>query len=211
MGSSLMAQGLVAAYKTVNYEFQIHHLTTQFLQPGHGKLPLKFEVTRTNDAKNNAGRTVAISQTDKLIAIIVMSFIRRPILDNLSLNYQPKPPRVEEPIEDIDDTKFVGQGLIKAQYLGRKFGIKSLAPPFGVKLLDSPVTDPNASNFGDNKTYHWLKIPGISAERGHRIHHSGYAFHFLCRNIRAPRVKYTSIWNPEVFQIRRNSRDSFKL
>lgn len=125
MGGALMAQGLVAAYKTVSPEFQIHHLTTQFLQPTQGKLPIAFEITRTNDSKNNAGRTVSIVQKGSIVAVIVFSFIRKPILDKQSPNYQPHFPNyktIEEPDDEVDDMKYAGKGMIQAQGLGRTFG-----------------------------------------------------------------------------------------
>jgi acyl-CoA thioesterase-2 len=118
-----MAQALIAAYNTVNPEFQIHHLTSQFLHPSHKKPPLSFEVTRTNEGKNNATRTISIIQEGRGIVMIVMSFMRRPRLDNQSPNYQPHfPKNIPEPDEDIDDMKFAGAGMIQAQTLGRTFG-----------------------------------------------------------------------------------------
>jgi acyl-CoA thioesterase II len=126
MGGSLMAQAIVAACKTVDSEFHIHHLTSQFLYPARGEIPLRFEVARISDAKNNVGRTVSIVQKDKVNAFIVMSFIRRPILDDQSLNYQPHfPKNIEEPLEDVDDTTFTGQEMLQTQSLGRTFGIIS--------------------------------------------------------------------------------------
>ena len=118
-----MAQALIAAYKTVNPEFQIHHLTTQFLQPSRRKPQLRYEVTRTNEGKNNSTRTVSIIQEGKEIAAIVMSFMRRPRLDNQSPNYQPHfPKNITEPDDDIDDMRFLGAGMIQAQTLGRTYG-----------------------------------------------------------------------------------------
>lgn len=143
-----MAQALVAAYKTVNPDFQIHHLTTQFLQPAHGKLPLSFEVTRTNDSKNNAARTVSIIQKDRRIAVIVLSFIRRPILDKQSPNYQPHFPNyktIEEPDEEVDDMKFAGKGMLQAQGLGRTFSRIFRFAPIGTIADQTQTPTPQIS------------------------------------------------------------------
>jgi acyl-CoA thioesterase II len=113
-----MPQALLAAYKTIPETFQVHHLTTQFLHPGISKPTLTFEVIRTNDSKNNATRNVHIFQSGKHLATLCMSFIRKPLIENLSMSYQPKMPAfVDEPDESIDDIGHLSLGILKAQSL----------------------------------------------------------------------------------------------
>jgi acyl-CoA thioesterase-2 len=120
MGAILMPQALLAAYKTVPESFQIHHLTSQFFHPGLAKWPLKFEVIRTNDSKNQTARTVHLIQNSRRIASMTMSFIRKPLVDNLSLSYQSAMPRdvnIPEPDETINDLKNFTEGILQAEAL----------------------------------------------------------------------------------------------
>lgn len=49
-----------------------------------------------------------------------MDFIRRPILDGLSLNYQARfPEGIEPPDKEVDDLKFYAKGFLYGQGLGR--------------------------------------------------------------------------------------------
>jgi len=113
-----MPEAMIAAYNTIPKEFQIHQLTAQFFHGGQSKSPLTFEVVRSNDTKNGAGRIVNINQNEKLLAIIVMSFMRKPLLDGLSLSYEPAMPLgITEPQDDQDDIKHVNKGIISGQAL----------------------------------------------------------------------------------------------
>ena len=115
-----MALGLTAAYSTVPSDFHVHHITTQFVQPGAKDTTLTFDVTRSSDSKNNAARIVFISQLGTRISMMTIDFIRRPILDGLSLNYQTQfPEGIEPPDDEINDMKFLGKGLLHAHILGR--------------------------------------------------------------------------------------------
>jgi acyl-CoA thioesterase-2 len=118
MGAILMPQAILAAYKTLPSEFQIHHLAAQFFHAGVYKPTLIFEVSRTSDSKNNAARTVHLLQSGRRIATIAISFIRKPLKDNLSLSYQPRMPEdIDEPDEGLDDIWAIGKGIVQGQAL----------------------------------------------------------------------------------------------
>ncbi|KAH8601674.1 thioesterase-like superfamily-domain-containing protein [Bisporella sp. PMI_857] len=156
MGSMLLAQSMKAAYSTIPSDFQIHHISTQFFHAGNGKLSLAFEVVRTTDGKNNAGRIVHVSQEQKPICMMTMSFIRKPLLDGLSLKYQNVIPKIEEPDDEINDMKFLSMGILSAQHMARKI-------------------KPEATNFEEHKSYAYIKVSGISDPAGAVNHHCGLA------------------------------------
>lgn len=135
-----MALGLMAAYNTVPVDFQVHHITAQFVQPGAKDTTLTFDVNRSSDRKNNAARIVFISQLGTRISMMTIDFIRRPILDGLSLNYQTQfPEGIEPPDDEIDDMKFFGRGLLHGQGLGRVMSECSVPSPVHIKhLFTSP-------------------------------------------------------------------------
>jgi acyl-CoA thioesterase len=116
-----MALGLLAAYDTIQSDFHVHRLTAQFFQPGVPDKPLAFEIIRCSDKKNNASRIIFISQEGTRFSMMTIDFIRRPILDGLSLEYQAQFPEVIEPPDDEieDDLKFYGKGLLRGQNIGR--------------------------------------------------------------------------------------------
>lgn len=115
-----MALGLLAAYRTVQSDFNVHRLTTQFFRPGAKQKTIAFEVMRSSDANNNAARIVFVSQESIRLAIVTVDFIRRPILDGLSLNYQPRfPEGIETPDDKLDSLKFLGKGFVHGYSLPR--------------------------------------------------------------------------------------------
>lgn len=122
-GGYTMALALQAAYKTVPAGFNVHHLVCQFFNPGDPNTPFTFDVTRTDDRKNNVSRLVSTVQNGVRLSMVTMDFIRAPVLDKLYLDYQASfPKRIESPKPGIDDLKFVSQGLLQSQGIGRVMG-----------------------------------------------------------------------------------------
>ena len=115
-----MALGLLAAYRTVQSDFNVHRLATQFFRPGAKQKTLTFEVMRSSDGNNNAARMVFVSQENIRLCIVTVDFIRQPVLDGLSLDYQPRfPEGVESPDDKLDSLKYLGKGFVHGYSLAR--------------------------------------------------------------------------------------------
>ena len=171
-----MAQGLLAAYNTVQSDFYIHHLTTQFFYPGIRETPITFEVMRTSDKKNSAARIVFVFQRGVRINMMTMDFIRRPIIDGLSLRYHAQfPEGIALPDDEVDDLKFFGNGLMHGQSLGRRISEYLYHSVHGVDNLLTR-SGPESRKMEDNTTLQWLKSGSISSNIGERLHHAGLAF-----------------------------------
>ena len=52
--------------------------------------------------------------------MMTMDFIRRPVLEGLSLGYQAQITEdIDPPIDGVDDLEFFGKGLVQGQMIGR--------------------------------------------------------------------------------------------
>lgn len=66
-GGQVLAQALVAAYRTVNPSHQLHSLHSYFLRPGDWQLPILYEVDRIRDGRSFSTRRVAAVQRGQAI------------------------------------------------------------------------------------------------------------------------------------------------
>ena len=92
-GGQVMAQTLVAAYKTVDVEHFAHSFHSYFLRPGDMKKPITFTVDRIRDGKSFTTRTVKAIQDGEAIFNCSISFQKR----EKGLEHQIEMPKVPEP------------------------------------------------------------------------------------------------------------------
>ena len=92
-GGQVMAQTLIAAYKTVDVEHFAHSFHSYFLRPGDMKKPKTFTVDRIRDGKSFTTRTVKALQDGEAIFNCSISFQKR----EKGLEHQIEMPKVPEP------------------------------------------------------------------------------------------------------------------
>jgi acyl-CoA thioesterase-2 len=73
-GGLVMALALKAASSTVPDDQLVHALHAHFVRGGSGGFPLRIAVTRTRDGRAFTTREVVVSQHDRPIALLTMSF-----------------------------------------------------------------------------------------------------------------------------------------
>ena len=73
-GGQVMAQTLVAAYKTVKADHFAHSFHSYFLRPGQMDKPITFTVDRIRDGKSFTTRTVKAIQDGEAIFTCSVSF-----------------------------------------------------------------------------------------------------------------------------------------
>ena len=74
-GGQLLAQGLVAAARTVPDGRMAHSLHAYFLSGGHPARPIDYQVDRTRDGGRMSCRTVTASQDGRIVSEIMCSFV----------------------------------------------------------------------------------------------------------------------------------------
>ena len=92
-GGQVMAQTLIAAYKTVDNEHFAHSFHSYFLRPGDLEKPITFTVDRIRDGKSFTTRTVKAIQDGEAIFNSSISFQKR----EKGLEHQIEMPDVPEP------------------------------------------------------------------------------------------------------------------
>ena len=92
-GGQVMAQTLIAAYKTVDVEHYAHSFHSYFLRPGNMDKPITFTVDRIRDGKSFTTRTVKAIQEGEAIFNCSISFQKI----EKGLEHQIKMPDVPEP------------------------------------------------------------------------------------------------------------------
>ncbi len=73
-GGQILAQGLIAAARTVPPGRPAHSLHAYFLSGGHPERPIEYRVERTRDGGRMTCRTVTASQDGRLVAELMCSF-----------------------------------------------------------------------------------------------------------------------------------------
>lgn len=95
-GGQVMAQTLVAAYKTIDVKHFAHSFHSYFLRPGQMEKPITFTVDRIRDGKSFSTRTVKAIQDGEAIFNSSISFQK----EEKGLEHQIKMPDVPKP-EDL--------------------------------------------------------------------------------------------------------------
>lgn len=73
-GGQVLAQGLVAAGRTVDQARSCHSFHAYFLRPGNPKLPIRYAVDRSHDGASFSTRRVVALQKEVQIFILAASF-----------------------------------------------------------------------------------------------------------------------------------------
>ena len=92
-GGQVMAQTLIAAYKTIEVEHFAHSFHSYFLRPGDMDKSITFTVDRIRDGKSFTTRTVKAIQDGEAIFNCSISFQKR----EPGLEHQIEMPKVPEP------------------------------------------------------------------------------------------------------------------
>ena len=95
-GGQVMAQTLIAAYKTIDVKHFAHSFHSYFLRPGQMEKPITFTVDRIRDGKSFSTRTVKAIQDGEAIFNASISFQK----EEKGLEHQIKMPDVPKP-EDL--------------------------------------------------------------------------------------------------------------
>ena len=95
-GGQVMAQTLIAAYKTIGVKHFAHSFHSYFLRPGQMEKPITFTVDRIRDGKSFSTRTVKAIQDGEAIFNSSISFQK----EEKGLEHQIKMPDVPKP-EDL--------------------------------------------------------------------------------------------------------------
>ena len=107
-GGQVMAQTLIAAYKTVNVEHFAHSLHSYFIRPGNMEKPITFTVDRIRDGKSFTTRSVKAIQDGEVIFNCSISFQKR----EKGLEHQVDMPDVPEP-ETLKSEQELREDILK--------------------------------------------------------------------------------------------------
>ena len=107
-GGQVMAQTLIAAYKTVNVEHFAHSFHSYFIRPGNMEKPITFTVDRIRDGKSFTTRSVKAIQDGEVIFNCSISFQKR----EKGLEHQVDMPNVPEP-ETLKSEQELREDILK--------------------------------------------------------------------------------------------------
>ena len=107
-GGQVMAQTLIAAYRTVEVEHFAHSFHSYFLRPGDMKKSITFTVDRIRDGKSFTTRSVKAIQDGEAIFNCSISFQKR----EKGLEHQIEMPDVPEP-ESLKSEQEIREEILK--------------------------------------------------------------------------------------------------
>ena len=107
-GGQVMAQTLIAAYKTVNVEHFAHSFHSYFIRPCNMEKPITFTVDRIRDGKSFTTRSVKAIQDGEVIFNCSISFQKR----EKGLEHQVDMPDVPEP-ETLKSEQELREDILK--------------------------------------------------------------------------------------------------
>ena len=107
-GGQVMAQTLIAAYKTVKVEHFAHSFHSYFIRPGNMEKPITFTVDRIRDGKSFTTRSVKAIQDGEVIFNCSISFQKR----EKGLEHQVDMPDVPEP-ETLKSEQELREDILK--------------------------------------------------------------------------------------------------
>ena len=107
-GGQVMAQTLIAAYKTIDVEHFAHSYHSYFLRPGDMDKSITFTVDRIRDGKSFTTRSVKAIQEGEVIFNCSISFQKR----EKGLEHQIEMPDVPEP-ESLKSEQEIREEILK--------------------------------------------------------------------------------------------------
>jgi acyl-CoA thioesterase-2 len=104
-GGQPLAQGLVAAGRTVPSDRRVHSLHATYLRPGDAQQPLRYDVTPLSDGRSFSVRRVEAWQGDRQVFVMLASF--QPVEEGLEHQWSapagmPEPEDLSEPERPTD-------------------------------------------------------------------------------------------------------------
>ncbi len=114
-GGQVMAQTLIAAYKTIEVEHFAHSFHAYFLRPGDMDKSITFTVDRIRDGRSFTTRTVKAIQDGEAIFNCSISFQKR----ESGLEHQIEMPKVPEP-EKLKSEHEIREELLKELNMSKK-------------------------------------------------------------------------------------------
>ena len=153
-GGQVMAQTLIAAYKTIDVEHFAHSFHAYFLRPGDMDKPITFTVDRIRDGKSFTTRTVKAIQDGEAIFNCSISFQKR----ESGLEHQIDMPQVPEP-ESLKNELEIREAVLKELNI-RKEDIPMFIKEREIEMR--PVEEENYLNPKRLPPYKntWIRIDG---------------------------------------------------
>lgn len=166
-GGQVIAQALVAAYRTVDAGVPCHSLHGYFMRPGNPKRPIIFQVDRARDGRSFFTRRVIALQDGKQIFNLASSFHKR----EKGFEHASNMPDVAGP-EGLEDRQKQRQRYVEK--LG-KFGKDFVAPG---AFLNRPVEpyDLLEPEKGPASQSIWLKLGAELKTDDMALHHCLMAY-----------------------------------
>lgn len=116
-GGLVIAQGIIALYKTMKAERTLHALHANFIRPGDPEKPIIYEITNLRDGHSFSARSLFAIQGDRIILSMLASFQTR----ETGLEHQIEMPQVPMPDQLDSELELAKQSGNKLPENVRKF------------------------------------------------------------------------------------------
>jgi acyl-CoA thioesterase-2 len=150
-GGQLLAQGLLAAARTVPDGRDAHSLHAYFLSGGHPGRPITYRVDRTRDGGRMSCRTVTASQDGRTVAELMCSFV----MASGGVSHQRRRPAGPEP----DEVPTLADALEPWGGMGQSWsgfdGVEIRTRPEEIDSRMAATKDPGAIS-----QQVWQRVPG---------------------------------------------------
>ena len=144
-GGQVMAQTLIAAYKTIDVEHYAHSFHSYFLRPGDMEKPIIFSVDRIRNGKSFSTRNVKALQDGEAIFSCSISFQKdeKGLEHEITIPDVPAPDELKDEIENREvllkklniDSKDMPMFLRQREIEMRPLKFKIILSPRGCLLL----------------------------------------------------------------------------
>jgi acyl-CoA thioesterase-2 len=139
-GGQLLAQGLIAAARTVAEDRPAHSLHAYFLSGGHPGRDMTYQVTRTRDGGRMSCRTVTATQDGRTVAELMCSFVSAS--GGVSHQRRPQPSTSPENVPSLADALEPWGGM-GPSWSGFE-GLEVRAQPEELDPATTAIDDPGA-------------------------------------------------------------------
>ncbi len=149
-GGQVMAQTLIAAYKTIDVQHYAHSFHSYFLRPGDMDKSITFTVDRIRDGKSFTTRTVKAIQDGEAIFNCSISFQKR----EKGLEHQIEMPKVPEP-ETLKNELQIREEVLE------KLNMKKEDMPMFIRQREIEMRPVEEENYLNPKRLPLIKILGL--------------------------------------------------
>jgi acyl-CoA thioesterase 8 len=167
-GGLCIAQSLVAAQRTVSSSFAVHSMHGQFAVAGNADEALIYHVSKVNDGRSFATRTVDVMQKDRTIFTAIINFVRLSSTNGKEIKHsEPMPEGIPgPPTEDTTPGLNLNESSTTMYpYLTKKVGI-----------VNSHAVNPH-----EKCIHQWNKANGKVTPQG-GVHAHLAAMAYICDN-----------------------------